>query len=316
MFRKKYFCLSITLLILVISGCEQSIRSEKIHSPISVSLTPIPISTDKNTPSPADLEVKSTQTFPIPLKTQASLPVRSTVTSSSTPIPTLSRQEQEKVINRLLTEDYQCKLPCFGGIVPGITSWNITKPMMENISGNISSPNNYDIYFVSLDQNGKKSLIGFYVLNDRVEFLLAPRFDYPVSKLFSDYGEPDEILLNILEVLPNDTSVPYTIFFYYKKGLVARYEGQSIKSSQVSICLNQVKPENNDVYFMLWDGKTKNSFKEVFQDYQGKFASADMSFGYFNLEELGKFTTQSIFETYKKQDERRCFKLKNPYFSP
>jgi hypothetical protein len=54
-----------------------------------------------------------------------------TPTQTLTPAPTLTKAQSENYLFKLLKDNAGCKLPCWWGIIPGVTAWEDTRKLIE-----------------------------------------------------------------------------------------------------------------------------------------------------------------------------------------
>jgi len=268
-----------------------------------------------NTPSPFVSLTSThlpTSTLATPTKIHTPVPTPSTI-----PAPTLSTEEKENLINQLLTQDYHCKLPCWGDIEPGVTRWLDAKVFLEKFSQIYSS--HPETYTAEFQYQGENATLAFYTHKDVVEFMGASRFEYPVYRLLQDYGKPDEVYFYILDVLPIDTDNPYTVYLFYKeKGIIAAYyDGASPKGAKISVCfIDGQGRKNHNAFLWLWTKGADKTFYNVTAEYMNKF-SDHVSLKYYKLEELSSYNTNDFFEIYKlKDNENRCLQIDNPNPKP
>ncbi len=254
--------------------------------------------------TPASTE--STSTLGVPTNTYTLVSATSTRTS-----PTLSAEEREHLITQLLTEDYQCMLPCWGEIEPGVTTWQDAKLLLEQFA-QIYSSQSY-IYTAEFQYSEKNVVLVFYVRNNIVEFIAAPRFEYPLHRLLQDYGEPDEVYFYILDVLPIDTNNPYTVYLFYKeKGIIAEYNGAAAKGATISVCFRDSQGQKSQTALLsLWSKGSDKTFENVIAQYMSS------SLKYYKIEELSPNTSQEFYEIYQLKDsENYCLEIKNPNPKP
>jgi len=237
-------------------------------------------------------------------------------TNTYTPVPTLSVEERENLVTQLLTQDYHCMLPCWGGIEPGVTTWPDAKVFLEQFAQIYSS--RPEIYTAEFQYEGENLVLAFYTYNNIVEFMGAPRFEYPLYRLLQDYGKPDEVYFYILDVLPIDTNNPYTVYLFYKeKGIVAVYSGASVKGTTLSVCFRDAQGrKNHNTFLWLWSKGADKAFHDVTAQDMNKF-SDHLSLKYYKLEELSTFQVNDFFELYKlEENENYCLQIKNPNPTP
>lgn len=244
--------------------------------------------------------------------TQTPTPKMATATPPPVPMLSFSPAEKEQLIDQILTQEYQCKLPCFAGITPGVTLWSDARSFLEQVSEKIYPSGTSSTYSIEIQQG---SVVDFYIPRDKVEFIMAPRKQYPVDELLHAYGEPDEIYIYILDALPVDSTVSYIVHLFYKMGLAVQYYGEAAKGPVVSVCFTEKDGESIDAFFWLWDGDLKISFEDVYRDYVSKFYQPEVSLGYYQLADLSDLTVHEFYETYRNQSKGGCLELKNPHFA-
>jgi len=276
-----------------------------------------------NTETPITVGPSESQTTPDLSPVSTSTMVTSTMTpvpmsaTSTIAVPTLSEEEKQQVIDSLLKEDYHCILPCWGGIESGVTTWHNAKLLLEQFAQIYSSQSG--IYTAEFQYNGRNLVLAFYVRNNIVEFIAVPRFEYPLHRLLQDYGEPDEVYFYILDVLPIDTSNPYTVYLYYKEqGIIAEYNGASAKGATISVCFMDSQGQKSQTAFLsLWSKGSEMSFEDVIAQYMSKFSPGYLSLKYYKLNELSTQTLQEFYDIYKlKDNENHCLQIKNPNPKP
>jgi hypothetical protein len=134
------------------------------------------------------------------------LNAKSTPTSTPTAVSTLTAVASERQIGRLLNDNASCKLPCWWGIEPGIsTKADVVQvvsrlnPLKVTISGSQVSE-----FGESIEVKYSKPLAGrddqyFYLDGGRVAFIEAATFNAghtKLQKILATYGEPDVILIS------------------------------------------------------------------------------------------------------------------------
>lgn len=139
MFRHKFVLAQMVAIILLITEC---ISTQTIPPP---SATPdliraLPTHTLTQIPSITLTSTKSiiptgSPTFTPFLKTATPSPTSTlfspTPTQTLTPAPTLTKAQSETYLFKLLKDNAGCKLPCWWGITPGVTTWEDTRKLIE-----------------------------------------------------------------------------------------------------------------------------------------------------------------------------------------
>ena len=87
--------------------------------------------------------IPDTQPSSRPVFTETTLPATKTSTPSPvftspplwTPLPTFSSTGGEEILQTWIQGTFECLLPCWGGITPGVTSWQEARQIVEQLSG-------------------------------------------------------------------------------------------------------------------------------------------------------------------------------------
>ena len=268
-----------------------------------------------NTLLPPEGSINSTQpTTTVLAKPSNTLtPIPATPTM---PLPTFSVEEKENIVTKLVTEDFNCMLPCWGGIEAGVTTWSNAQTFLEQFTQIYSSPSG--IRTAEIHYKDDDLVLEFYAKSNVVEFMGVPRFEYPIHHLFRDYGRPDEIYFFILDVLPVDTTNPYSLYLIYKeKGIIAEYNGVSAKGRTLLICFRDFHDsKSRNVFLWLWAKEDEKTFHNVISQYMDRF-SEHSSLTYYKLEELSVYNPNDFFDIYSlEENENSCLKIKNPNPEP
>lgn len=286
------YAICMVLLTLLVSGCTRNTAPSSANTPeppLAVPLNPT-IATEENNVSP------------MRMNTPTHLP-----TSTFTPL------EKETIISRLLTGDYLCNLPCWGGIEPGVT----TLPTALNFVNTIA------IYYpvhksAEIEYKGKTYLIGIYSNNNTVEYLQVPRLDYSLTKFLQNYGKPDDIYLFILDSLPIDIDNPYSLFLIYKdQGILVKYDGISPKGENISLCLvEELSYIDSSPVFSLWKKGANLEFQDVLSKYVDQYYGySDQE--YHSLAELSDYSIDDFYGIFSNdKTNMECLQVKNPNGPP
>jgi hypothetical protein len=257
---------------------------------------------------PAEEVVVSPATI-IPSST--SLPTKTpfpTALPSLTPLPILSSDE---TFNQLFKSENTCEVPCWWGIIPGVSTWTETKQYIEQFSSL-----SFGVYQVEYDLHITKSTpaevygwgvwnpipgtdYGVAVLlevqNDIVTALEAQGelvwYFFPIDKLLEHYGPPDKVLIGIGEYDSNPPSFYARIYLLYEEQRILTSYGFSGSgtTSPLSICLY----EYNTRSMFLWS------------------LGSELNFDFSKLkplEEFSELVPKTFYERFKDK-ENTCFEL-------
>ncbi len=213
--------------------------------------------------------------------TKLSYPTRTFTTTPMptwTQIPTLTSAEAEAKILDLLLNNAGCKLPCWWGITPGVTTWNEANHFLEAFT-DIDGPSlqgigdtlykGYSAKFHLSERNGLINLIT--VDNVVIELALSPdvsKFGHQLPNLLSNNGKPDQIWIAPMPETPGGPWF-YLVLYYPEQGILAEYSGAAslqIKTGSdgkpiitgIKICPVGIGPE-------LWL-KTPNTLSGVYDN--------------------------------------------------
>jgi hypothetical protein len=153
-----------------------------------------------------------------------------------TPAPTLSQYQSNVILHHLYQNTDDCKLPCWFGITPGVTSWwdarNFLQPIsrMEDqgpfetvINGKIHHGISHYIYF---DLSNEVRNGGFLVgdLDGITDFIYigeetSTKGNITLPRLLTEHGRPDKVYVKSTINVPG---------YPYPFDLVLYYQGQNI----------------------------------------------------------------------------------------
>ncbi len=232
-------------------------------------------STTSVTPSPS-LTPSKTIT-----PTKLSYPTRTFTTTPAptwTQLPTLSSAEAETKIMDLLVHNADCKLPCWWGITPGVTTWNEANHFLEAFTS-IEEPFLQDIddvlykgYSPWFYLGKNKYFISLITVDEIViEIVLTPDvtdFGHQLPSILSNNGVPDQIWIAPMPETPGGPWF-YLVLYYPEQGILAEYSGAAslqIKTGSdgkpiitgINVCPVGIGPE-------LWL-KTPNTLSGVYDN--------------------------------------------------
>ncbi|MBC7878190.1 MAG: hypothetical protein H7Y59_13550 [Anaerolineales bacterium] len=160
-----------------------------------------------------------------------------TLTATQTLIPTSEAASSENMIQSLSS---QCRLSCWGNIIPGKTSEFATKKFLSSIGELI----NGSVFFeyrnkrVVVDLTYKDGLVTSINLPPGITEL------YSVHYLFNEYGEPEEVGAEVIPETAEGTSWFSLILVYPQQGFFAIYSGEATFSqSFINICPTDTSPD-------------------------------------------------------------------------
>jgi hypothetical protein len=264
------------LLLSVLIGCSsfQGIRPTEISNVGKASPSPY-VSSDKMiTPTKTALPISSQELL-------------------ETPLPTLSVAESTKFVEELLLNNGGCKLPCFWGIVPGITEWNNAKAFLKTFA-EIREGRYYSIK-VQDPEYPRVNLIEFKVQEDIiVEVVAGPPItrNFTVDKILIEYGVPEEVYLLTYRNAPAFPIPAFLILNYQNQGILVQYEfaSEKINDTEFSICSQPIGPS-------MWLRSPKKMLTEL--EINQSVLGSEPSYTLRKIDEVSNVSTEEFYEKFK-----------------
>lgn len=237
-------------------------------------------------------------------------PVKPTATLYLTPFPTLSWFQ---AFEKLYKSEFECNTPCLWGITPGISTWTETEQFVNqfhtsiykfdsNIKNNkitktissdiynwyVINPLNTD-YYASVDFEVQNNIVtGIKVDPELVWYL------YPIDKLLEEYGEPNEILVEIDEA-SSATHNFADVYVLYEKNILVNYSFSRLKENDsLNLCLLDYFFENliSEKQMILWAPNTELNFDFTILK---------------PLEKVSEISIGAFYETFREGN--KCFEI-------
>ena len=262
-------------------------------------LTPTLVPTATNTPLPTDT----------PMPTQTSTPTQH---HTVTPFPTLAPSEALEYITEMFETNGGCKLPCWWGITPGITTWEMAKQKLAPIAREINKlglPGYYGVIIDPPKEIYQGYGIGgtFYIEMGVIQEIdIGYVYGYPISRMLDEHGSPTEIYIQAAFYTRIEPPVNFNlVLFYENQGILALYLGGAEYNEVFQICPSNIF-DPDFVFAFLWSPETHKKF----EDFWGIVPIGDMT--YFRLEEATNIDVEIFVELYKDPDSAACFEMPDP----
>jgi hypothetical protein len=270
------------------------------------------VATPIETPSLTASPITPTVT-PSPIPTATIEP-----TATFTQFPTLSPDQLDTVIIRLLKPNLQCQLNCWWGIVPGQTTWQKAQQWLssEGIDTHYfeSSFRSYSNSYVNPDRviNNFNFFVADRVVNaiqiygqsgEHNEAFRKYWADYSPESIISTYGRPSHVWLKstayISEGVP--TIMPFTIWLVYDDlGFFTTYTGSVSYGSTYHFCpvFDRYGSDLWNLYIFLVSPKDEKTVTEAKQ-FSGPLYHLD-------LEVAANMTIDEFYALYKQKSKQIC----------
>jgi len=278
-----------------------------------------------------------TKTSPIAI-TDASTRIAqaSTITTSTTPfltttptyiaptVPTLNSADAKQLLDRMLSQNGGCELPCWWGIYPSETRWTDARAMLnsfvERIEEQIFTEQGADgnthttilayVYFVrgipspefSLETPGYFAIESVDGIVDSVLAYQDTASRFNLSDLLAEYGQPSEVYINTTSTSPTG-KVPFSLVVYYaEKGILAFYHDNApIVGDNIHFCTREKAPINLEAWFP--SPITRQKVKEEF------IAALDywiFDTGLYPIQDVSNLTVDQFYLNFRDNNNTSC----------
>lgn len=254
-----------------------------------------------------------------PTQTAAATPSQAPSPSPSptqtwTPQPTLPPEEAQALVLNLIADNGGCRLPCWWGITPGVTSWEKARSFLETFAIQILTLNEnfYGVTIKNLPESISEGAIGanIFVKDDIVQTIRTTIY-YPLSEMLQIYGQPNEVWIKVDPQSINPRA-PFTIaLFYSDKGILATYDGTAKKDRILQICPSDINDYN---FWLLWDPSLNLTFDIVGSE-ASLFVRGKQNWPIFSLEDTANINMdlKIFYETYKDpKNASVCIEFPDP----
>lgn len=232
-------------------------------------------------------------------------------------LPTLNPEDRNKLILDLIRTNGECKLPCFWGITPGMTTWETAMQFLNHVNVRSSDDvrndgihhfsglelpiNNVPINIEFIEQNNIINNINVgmgKLLRDQTSGLdWTP---YKLSSILSTYGLPSRVLLGIYQPHepPGDTTGYELWLIYDQSGILVKYGGSGVKvEPTLLVCPFSAGLGGIDSFVAFFQSSETNQWPQDVIDLM--YAARD-------LETVADLTIEEFYQTYKQQTTSKC----------
>lgn len=146
-------------------------------------------------------------------------------TLTKTVPPTVNTTKAARKSETLLATNGGCRLPCFWGMTPGKTTVPELQQFLSRFSTNFASqPGGYTLFYITSKTGDSAWSVTFWTGPKTLTGILLPvetaQNSFPLAKIFSDYGMPDEVFIGPPHEFEQDLVM---IVLYEKQGFAGRY---------------------------------------------------------------------------------------------
>jgi hypothetical protein len=237
------------------------------------------------------------------------------VAHTLTNLPTLSQDEADAMVMDLLQKNADCQLPCWWGITPGETTWEMATQYLHTFTSEVGDGTRIPVKIDGKDEpiTGYTALfkvpntltnggVNFFVIDDLIYKIainqIGTDISYQLHQLMTNYGVPDEVWLQGWPY--NEEHVPhFAVLIIYHEGILARFEGiASFTNINLRICPQQAGPR-----LVLWNSQNEpKDFTKLL------IGNENNVWGALEFKPLQDATNMDIASFYQlMQDPNACF---------
>ena len=201
-----YFVLAIPCLLFIVVSC-----SSPIDSPVIPTTTQVQVSAS---PSLSTL----------PLQTHTPTISRPLQSPTWTPLSTLSPEDAQDFVEDLLATNAGCKLPCWWGLTPGVTTWQTTERFLNtfatvNTRGDVPQQFMADVFILTLKELEIYPMQSYRFQDGILETI---KIDDPgrssafnFLEFLNTYGPPSEVWIRTYSEGVREVSPPFEVALFY-----------------------------------------------------------------------------------------------------
>jgi hypothetical protein len=207
--------------------------------------------------APPTLESTYTATTSPTRKPTATFPPTRTPLPRQTDLPTIEPGDINVMINALHSK---CRLPCWGNIIPGRTSQfaaqRLLSPLGEWRTTSVS--------FVYNNASTSINLTFEYGLVRSVHLYPALTKPYRINRLFTEYGKPEDVRIEVLPLTADLTTWFNLVVLYPRQGFFAVFSANgTVINSTIHTCPGNVSP---DLYLFASNTYSLDQMNKILSD--------------------------------------------------
>lgn len=243
---------------------------------------------------------------PTSTTTPTALPPTSTPTTIPTPSATLTDQQETKFVVYMLKSNGGCKLPCWWGFTPGLTTWPTAVNFFASIGKKPAAYHNptmtnYTINFIAPTQATQI----YIVKDDRISMIWAATDDSPhyiLSQFLRAHGQPTEVWIRTYSNAREDELSFFIDLFYPEQGIMAMYVVPAMRTGDKIVACPQLKSPT----LWLWSPDQQLTIEDIaVLNVGGPLSESDVQ-SYRSLQEATGIGIESFYHNFSKLDNHNC----------
>jgi hypothetical protein len=320
--RRLLVFLLLVLLLCVACVSKPVIPTALPLSPVSMP-TVVPSATATLASSPTSLPTLASISLPTAASTPVPEPTLLRI-SRPTPGPTLTNDEEQTLVLKLLKENGGCRLPCWWGFTPGEAAWPVAESFFLSNGKRIGEYRDPRSTVYSLDfhiplHNSQINQDYYTIGGNTIDLItvgaVPPESDneldyrdiqfaedwksYMLPQMLAVYGQPRQILLRTFSDTPTGWLPFNLLLFYPEQGILVSYYGPAGKNGKtLRMCPYQV-----DVRLWLWSSEHAMPLEHLAG--MGSSPIGDMS-GFRSLEEATGMSVEQFYQSFVQPSSKAC----------
>ncbi|MFH2103008.1 MAG: hypothetical protein ABIJ39_06585 [Chloroflexota bacterium] len=237
-----------------------------------------------------------------------------TSTAMPTFLPPLPVGTPEEVVLELLRSNHGCQLPCWWGIMPGVTTYPQVTALLEPLAKRplyiTGSPQNHgfleaeftlqEIYSSLTEVRLTIAFTDGIVRSIEVHGFEIPDL-YDVGRIMDQFGPPEEILISTVQTDLN-LPLPFILYLFYPDlGMFLSYSAGGYSNGQtIRACFDPLGSVGQGLN--LWSPGVTETMADVLEMWEREF-----DFSVFHpLEDATGMTVEAFYEMYRHPAADPC----------
>lgn len=277
-----------------------------------------------NTPAPTAVIVSTASIIPVSPSPTPKLTIISTPTATLTftptstitltPLPTLESNQKLRLVEDLLTNNNNCKLPCWWGFIPGKTEWQVAQNFLQTVSRiiypyQISETTFFYLVDIPVPKEIFHSSLGhnYTVRNgiiESIEVSTGRTKVYSLPNVLANYGQPSEIWISWINTKPNRRGYfpIYVMLYYQNQGILVQYLPRKLTVTDETM----IGCPQEDIFprIFLWSPEfgMGKSFDEILKEARG----FGKGLQYLPLVQATGINVEQFYSTFKDANNSIC----------
>jgi hypothetical protein len=278
----------------------------------------------------------STKTPVLEVLSRTQTPSEKTPTSTTTQAPTmqltLSTESAKELALQRLRDNSNCRLPCWWGINPNITTLQDARSILNPFSSLASTnsidndhgsmrlriPNGEGLLYLVVEYDGIDAKVNTLIVTlsqlaknkngDYEQTFAEPAFaqatqSFQLTEILRSYGQPKQIMISTYSSQPLGWPVFFDIqLFYPDHGFLIAYESLMVSSTNGNV---KGCPSKSNINIGLWEPGKYSSINDVPENMRNNISAFPLS-SYLQIDEATKMSIQDFYETFKNDNGTLC----------